>query len=132
MLSVWQNWDWFSGGTPGAPTITYPGQAYRTLPTPVWNDAYLKQVWRTLAGCLAGKLNVSLTLTLAVGVASSTFSDPRIGGTSAIFWMALTASAATEIGNGTIYVSSVGAQTVTIAHANSATADRTFRILMVG
>lgn len=43
-----------------------------------------------------------------------------------------TANAATEFGAGTWYISSVGVDTFTITHVNSATASRTFLYVIVG
>jgi hypothetical protein len=42
------------------------------------------------------------------------------------------ANAATEIGNGTMYVSAVANGSFTITHANSATTGRTFLYAIVG
>jgi hypothetical protein len=42
------------------------------------------------------------------------------------------ASAAAEVGNGTIYVSAVTNGSFTITHLNSATAERTFLYAIVG
>lgn len=44
----------------------------------------------------------------------------------------LTANAATEFGAGTWYISSVGVDTFTITHVNSATASRTFSYAVTG
>lgn len=43
-----------------------------------------------------------------------------------------TANAATEFGNGSWYISSVGLNTFTITHINSATTGRTFLYVIVG
>jgi hypothetical protein len=81
---------------------------------------------------LSGKLNATLDVTLAASQAATTVTDPRLAPTSFIGLCPLTASAAGEIGAGTIYVSAQGKGTATLAHANSAATDRRFRLLVIG
>jgi hypothetical protein len=81
---------------------------------------------------MQGKLNVDGDITLTANVGSTTITDPRIGGHSVILFMPLTANAAAEVGNGTMYVSSVGSETATITHANNAQTDREFHFAIFG
>lgn len=89
----------------------------------------LAKVILALQQLAAGRSNAVGTVTLAPG-ASTTVIVPTQSGMIAVGSKVLltptTASAATEIGNGTMFVSSVGKDTFTITHANSAVADRTF------
>lgn len=79
-----------------------------------------------------GKMNVTIDVTLAVSAASTVVNDPRIGVSSVLLFSPLTASAAAELA--TLYVDSAAQLNgqATIMHTNSATADRTFRIAIVG
>jgi hypothetical protein len=81
---------------------------------------------------MRGKINATLDVTLTVSTASTTVSDARIGGSCGIYLMPLSANAAAEIGNGTVWWGIPGNQTVTLNHANNAQADRTFRLLIIG
>jgi hypothetical protein len=58
--------------------------------------------------------------------------DPRLSGGSFIGFCPLTADAAAEIAGGGLYVSSQGAKTMTLAHANNGQTDRKFLLLIIG
>lgn len=79
-----------------------------------------------------GKVNSLGTVTLDASSATTTLSDPRIGPDSWIGFMPTTANAAAELGAGTLYVSSRGDGTATLAHANNAQSDRTYRYVVLG
>jgi hypothetical protein len=127
---------------PPSPAATSSG--YRGLePPPRANPANVPQVVGLTAqwlngvrdvtnNMLQGKVNVTLDVTLTANSATTTISDPRIGGGSAILLCPMTANAAAELAAGGIYVSSIGKQTATLTHANAATTDRTFRIVIIG
>lgn len=66
------------------------------------------------------------TVTLTVNVATTTVSSEGIPATAVPIFSAASANAATEIGNGTIYVSAVAKGSFTLTHANAATTARTF------
>src|SRR5262249_6621784 len=93
---------------------------------------YLARLREVVNNLLRGKLNATLDVTLNVGSTNTVINDPRIGGSSAICLMPLTANAAAEIGNGTIWWSAEGDQTATLSHASNAQADRTFRLTIIG
>jgi hypothetical protein len=80
----------------------------------------------------AGRSNAVGTVTLTVSVATTvvTTSNCAVGSTPIL--TATTANAATEVGNGTIYVSAVANGSFTITHANSATTGRTFKYAIQG
>lgn len=72
------------------------------------------------------------TLTLSAGVASTAFTDFRVGPNSFIGLVPLTANAAAEIGAGTLYISARSNESFTITHANNAQVDRTFSYCILG
>ena len=73
-----------------------------------------------------GKLSCTGSVTLAPGQAATVVSDARAGADSVVLLMPLTASAAVALAAGTLYVSARAKGSFTLAHANSAVADRTF------
>jgi hypothetical protein len=81
---------------------------------------------------LGGKINAALDVTLTANQAATVVTDPRLSATSFIGLCPLTAGAAAEIGNATIYVSAQGRGTLTLSHANGAATDRSFRLLVIG
>lgn len=83
---------------------------------------------------MQGRLNAVATFTLAPGVTSTVLADPRLTVGSAVLLDPLTASAAAELAAGTVYAleGNRNNRTWTWTHANSATADRTFRALIIG
>lgn len=93
---------------------------------------YLGRLREVVNNLLRGKLNVTRDVTLTANAGATIVNDPRIGGSSSIQLMALSANAAAEIGNGTIWWSAPGDQTVTLNHANNAQTDRTFRLTIIG
>jgi hypothetical protein len=80
----------------------------------------------------AGRSNAVGTMTLAVGAASTTVTDMNCAAGSVPILVPSTANAATEVGNGTVYVSAVTNGAFTITHANSATTGRTFLYALQG
>jgi hypothetical protein len=83
----------------------------------------------------AGRSNAVGTVTLTTSSATTTVTPTQSGMISLnsnIILTPTTANAATEVGNGTIYISSVGKDTFTITHANSATTARTFMWCVLG
>ena len=82
----------------------------------------------------AGRSNATGTVTLTENSATTVVTT-RTGTcfTSSVpILIPTTANAATEFGAGTWYISSVGVDTFTITHVNSATASRTFYYVIVG
>lgn len=75
---------------------------------------------------MQGRDNAGGTVTLTPNAASTTVSAPNCATGCGVFTEPTTASAATEKGNGTMYVSAVVNGSFTITHANSAVADRSF------
>jgi hypothetical protein len=85
-----------------------------------------------IRGIMGGKINATTTLTLTPSAATTTLQDARLTSQSVVTTVPLTASAAAEKGNGTLYVSARGAGTVTFTHANSGVADRTYAVSIIG
>jgi hypothetical protein len=102
------------------------------VPPPMLADE--KQHRRMIAECLQnmaqGKLNCVTQVTLAANATSTTLVDNRIGATTGLFFSALTADAAAALGG--LYVSAQKAGQATLTHANTASIDRTFNVLLVG
>lgn len=91
-----------------------------------------------LINTVQGKLNCLFEGTLDANQASTTFTGAdtpgaeKIGPESFVAWMAMTANAAAEMGGTAMYVSAQAKGSVTVAHANNAQADRTFRFIVIG
>ena len=81
-----------------------------------------------------GKTNNVLTFTCTANAASTVMSDPRLTIDSFIDFDPTTANAAVELAAGTIYILTANRNNLlwTVTHANAATTDRTFRVLIVG
>ena len=113
----------------GFPNIRVaPALGPSQTPLKNWLD-HARQVANNM---MRGKTNNFGSVTLTANAASSTLSDPNIGGSSVVLLSPTTANAAAEIGNGTIYFSAPGNQSVVINHANNAQVDRTFNYVIVG
>lgn len=81
---------------------------------------------------LQGKVNVTGTLTLTASVSTENLQDPRIGDSSAILLMPMSANAAAEIGNGTLWFGASSKGSIVVNHANNAQVDRTFTYVVIG
>ena len=81
---------------------------------------------RAIRDLFAGRSNAAGEFTLRTGQATTVVTAPNCGAGSRIMLQAASANAATEVGNGTIYVSAVAQGSFTVTHANSATTNRTF------
>lgn len=78
----------------------------------------------------AGRSNAAGSVTLAAGAASTVVAAPNCSPQCAVFLFQKTANAAAALG--TTFISSVGKQTFTIAHANNAQTDRSFFWVALG
>lgn len=81
---------------------------------------------------LAGAHNACGNVTLTANAATTAVTDPRVSPASRIFFMPLTSNAALQLYGGTMYVSSRGQGTFTIAHANNAQTDREYDYAILG
>jgi hypothetical protein len=78
----------------------------------------------------AGRSNATGTVTLTASATSTVVTPQNCAPGSAVFLFPKTANAAGALS--TTYVSAVGKQTFTIAHANNAQVDRTFFYVALG
>lgn len=97
-----------------------------------------RQAAAVLNNAMQGKLNCLFEGTLDANQASTTFATAdtpgaeKVGDDSFIAWMPLTANAAAEAGGTSMYVTAQSKGSVTVAHANNAQVDRTFRFIVIG
>jgi len=89
-----------------------------------------RQLAQAIALVMAGKMNATSQITLVANVTSTTVVDSRIGAFTWIGLSPLTADAAGAIA--TTYVSVQQKGQATLTHANTASADRTFALLLIG
>jgi len=92
----------------------------------------LKKIILAIQQLAAGRSNAIGTVTLATGSTTTVVSDNNCAVGTVPLFTPVTANAATEAGNGTMYVSAVTNGTFTITHANSATTGRTFLYALQG
>jgi len=85
-----------------------------------------------MAEAAQGHINNAGNVSLISGTVSTVVSDNRVGAFSFVGLMPRTANAASEIGNGTLYIASQSKGAFTITHANAATGDRTFKYCILG
>ncbi|HLJ01744.1 MAG TPA: hypothetical protein VKT76_18685 [Bradyrhizobium sp.] len=92
----------------------------------------LKKVILSLQHLAAGRSNAIGTVTLATSASTTVVTDANCAAGTVPLLTPITANAATEVGNGTIYVSAVANGSFTITHANSTVAGRTFLYALQG
>lgn len=105
-----------------------------TVYTPGLSETDPRKIVLAIQQLAAGRSNAVGTVTLtqnAATTAVTTATGTCFTGSVPIL-VPTTANAATEFGAGSLYISSVGIDTFTIAHVNSATASRTFLYVIVG
>lgn len=101
---------------------------------PEINEKDPKKIILSLQQVAAGRSNSAGSVTLSTGSATTVVTT-RTGTCapgSVPILIPTTVTAATEFGAGTWYISSVGIDTFTITHVNSATTLRTFIYVIVG
>lgn len=91
--------------------------------------AWIQKAVKVVNLILLGKLNACTTVTLTANVATTVLTDPRLSGTSRLFFGPQTANAKAE---GTPWYDTRGEGTVTLHHANNAQVDRTYDVLIIG
>jgi hypothetical protein len=105
-----------------------------TVYVPGISETDPKKIILAIQQLAAGRSNTVGTVTLTQNSATTVVTT-RTGTCapgSVPFLIPTTANAATEFGAGTWYISSVGIDTFTVTHVNSATASRTFLYAIVG
>lgn len=105
-----------------------------TVLVPGLTETDLKKIVLTIQQLAAGRSNAvgSVTLTQNQATTTVTTKTGTCAPGSVPILIPTTANAATEFGAGSWYISSVGLDTFTITHVNSATASRTFLYVIVG
>jgi hypothetical protein len=103
-----------------------------TAYVPGITETDLKKIVLAIQQLAAGRSNAVGAVTLATGSATTVVADKNCAAGSTPLLTAATATAATEMGNGTLYVSAIANGSFTITHANSATAGRTFLYALIG
>ena len=103
-----------------------------TAYVPGITETDLKKIVLALQQLAAGRSNAVGTVTLATGAATTVVTDKNCAAGSTPLLTPVTANAATEVGNGTIYVSAVTNGAFTLTHASSATTGRTFLYALHG
>jgi hypothetical protein len=79
-----------------------------------------------------GRLRTVGSITLVASSATTTLAEQNIAAQSALVLVPLTANAAAEIGNGTLYTTDNSTGSIVINHANNGQTDRTFRYVIFG
>ena len=100
------------------------------MPQPHERD--LTRIVLGIRDLFAGRSNASGQFTCAINQATTTVTAKNCGTQSRIVITPVTANAATEMGNGTIYISSVAVGQFVVTHANNATTGRTFNYAICG
>lgn len=116
--------------------VTSPRASFRGRdPAPVdWYDdiEHRRKHSDSINSLRVGKIDSVSTVTLTANQTTTTLTDIYIGPDSQIGFTPLTANAAAEIGNGTMYVSARTNGSATITHANNAQTDRDFSYSVLG
>ena len=97
-----------------------------TAYVPGVTETDLKKIILAIQQLAAGRSNAVGTVTLATGSATTVVTDKNCAPGSTPLLTPTTANAATEAGNGTMFISAVTNGSFAITHANSATTGRTF------
>lgn len=103
-----------------------------TAYVPGINETDLKKIVLALQQLAAGRSNAVGSVTLATGSTTTVVPASNCASGSTPFLTPASADAASELGNGTMYVSTVANGSFTITHANSATTGRTFLYAILG
>jgi len=103
-----------------------------TAYVPGITETDLKKIILAVQQLAAGRSNAVGTVTLATSSATTVVSDKNCAIASTPLFTPITANAAAEAGNGTMYVSAVTNGAFTITHSNSATTGRIFLYALHG
>lgn len=103
-----------------------------TAYVPGLTETDLKKIVLALQQLAAGRSNAVGSVTLATGSSTTTVTTSNCAAGSTPILTPASTAAATELGNGTLYVSAVANGSFTITHANSATTGRAFLYAVLG
>ena len=96
------------------------------------NERDLSKFAFVLGQLAQGRSNAVGSFTLATNVASTVVTAVTCGTGSSPLLIPTSSTAAAELGNGTLWVSSVLAQSFTVNHASNSVATRTFLYAILG
>ena len=99
---------------------------------PYVGDKDVRRIVQSVRELYEGRSNAVGTATLAANAATTTVAATNCGLGSSVLLTPATSTAATEAGNGTIYVSAVNNGSFVLTHANSAVTTRTFYWVALG
>jgi hypothetical protein len=100
------------------------------VPIPTEQDPY--KIVRAIRDLFEGRSNAVGSFTLTANAASTTVTAPNCGAGASVLAFPRTANAAAELGNGTLYIGTVGNGAFVVTHANNAQTDRTFHYAAFG
>ena len=100
------------------------------VPSPQEQDIY--RAVRAIRDLFEGRSNAVGTFTLTTSVATTTVTAANCGSGCTVLIQPATSTAATELGNGTLYIGTVSNGSFVVTHANSGVANRTFRYAAFG
>lgn len=103
-----------------------------TAYVPGISETDLKKIVLAIQQLAAGRSNAVGSVTLVTGSATTMVTTANCASGSTPILTPASASAAAELGNGTLHVSAVTNGSFTITHANSATVGRTFLYAILG
>lgn len=97
-------------------------------------NSMMRRLWEALFRLRQGKMECVNEITLTANSATTVFKDLRISIQSCLHFDPRTLNAATELGNGTLYVLDANRAKgqITITHANNAQVDRTYFLSIIG
>lgn len=93
---------------------------------------FARRIADVLTSAMQGRMNNTTELTLTANVATTTLTDARLTVQSVVHTEPLTANAAAEKGNGTLYISARNNGSITLTHANNGQTDRTYAVSIMG
>lgn len=96
------------------------------MPKPNQNETSVWQIVQAVRELFEGRSHAVGQASLRASQTTTTVSSPNIGESARISLTPRTANAASELGAGTAYVSSVTNGSFVITHASGLSADRTF------
>jgi len=91
-----------------------------------------REVAQVVNNILDGKVNSTGSFTCTTSATSTVVTDFRAGKQSIILLMPTTANAASEVSNGTIFISARNKQSFTVTHSNNSQADRSYGYAILG
>lgn len=107
------------------------GKAYSGVPTFSGDtQGWIKEIAIAVNALIQGRAMNTGSVTLTANSATTTLTDPRIGGNSTINFMPTTANAAGALSG--LYVSGLLKGSCTLNHANNAQVDKTFSYTVIG